>query len=159
VHQRFLHMAIPTKSWPHTIAELARVARPGGWVEISNTDTYMHNPGPAIKQLSEWGYAMSRAHGIDPLVCSQMGTFMQNLHMNNVQTYRVDLPIGNWGGRLGVLAATDLLAFNRAIGPKIIQELRIPAKDFNRLSQMMQQEWESNQSYFSIYITCGQVPL
>jgi ubiquinone/menaquinone biosynthesis C-methylase UbiE len=158
VHQRFLHMAVPSKSWPHVIAELARVTRPGGWIEVSNTDTYMHNPGPAMKQLSEWGYGMSRAHGIDPLICSQISIFMQNVRIANVQTYRVDLPIGSWGGRLGIMAATDLQAFSHAIAPRVAHELHIDVREYQRLAQIMRQEWENNKSYFSVYISYGQVP-
>jgi methyltransferase family protein len=35
VHQRFLIAGVPLASWPAAVAELARVTRPGGWVELT----------------------------------------------------------------------------------------------------------------------------
>ena len=34
VHQRLLFLAVPVVAWPAVVAELVRVTRPGGWVEL-----------------------------------------------------------------------------------------------------------------------------
>jgi ubiquinone/menaquinone biosynthesis C-methylase UbiE len=46
VHMRALVTAIPHDRWPYVIGELARVARPGGWVESLEV-TFLEGGGPA----------------------------------------------------------------------------------------------------------------
>ncbi len=50
VHMRALVTAIPHDRWPFVISELARVARPGGWVESLEV-TFLEGGGPAVNQL------------------------------------------------------------------------------------------------------------
>ena len=156
VHQRFMHMALPVNKWSHVVQELVRVTRPQGWVELVESDLIMHNQGPAMRQLTEWGFTLGQLRGIDPRICTQIGNFLYQVRLGNIQTYRIDLPIGNWGGRLGNMAATDLIAYNQAIKPKIISHFRLASVEYDRLSSMMRREWETNHSYFSLYLVCGQ---
>ena len=158
VHQRFLHAAIPYDRWSHVVGELVRVTRPGGWVELTESDLVIHNPGPAMRQLAQWGADTGRKRGIDPRICQQIGLLLQQAGLVNLQTYRVDVPLGNWGGRVGSMAASDILAFNRGFRSVVIKELGISGQLFDRLTAAMQQEWEQNHCYFSFYIACGQRP-
>ncbi len=156
VHQRFMHMALPVSSWNAVAQELVRVTRSGGWVELTESDLLMHNPGPATRQLTEWGFEIARLRGIDPRVTINIGNFLYAARLINIQTYRIDLPIGNWGGRLGNMAASDLVSYNQAVKPRIMERFKISSVEYDRTSQAMRKEWESNHSYFSLYFACGQ---
>ena len=156
VHQRFLHMAIPVARWNSVAQELVRVTRSGGWVELVESDLIMHHAGPAIKQLTEWSFTAAQARGVDPRASMNIGNYLYTAKLTNIQTYRIDLPIGNWGGRLGTMTASDMISYNQAVKPKITSYFRIPEAEFDRLSLMMRKEWENNHCYFSIYLACGQ---
>ena len=156
VHQRFLHVAIPFQKWPHVIQELVRVTRIGGWIELAESDQIIHNGGPAIQQLSQWALEWSRRRGIDPRVSAQLGTLLDTAGLQNRQNYRIDLPLGNWAGRIGTMTATDLYAYNRAIRPKLTTELGISPVEYDRASEAMQKEWSANHCFFSFYVLCGQ---
>jgi ubiquinone/menaquinone biosynthesis C-methylase UbiE len=52
VHQRYLILAIPASRWPLVVAELLRVTRPGGWVELIETEP--PSGAPAMDQLAAW---------------------------------------------------------------------------------------------------------
>lgn len=156
VHQRFMHMALPTSKWPHAVQELVRVTRPQGWVELVESDLIMHHQGSAMKQLTEWGFTLGQMRGIDPRTSTQIGNFLYQARLSNIQTYRIDLPIGNWGGRLGNMAASDLLSYNQAVKPLIISYFKISSAEYDRISSMMRREWEANHSYFSLFLVCGQ---
>ena len=54
VHQRLLVGGIPTYKWSVVMHELARVTKPGGWVELLETENVYHHAGPATKQLQAW---------------------------------------------------------------------------------------------------------
>ena len=156
VHQRFLHMALPVNSWNYVVQELVRVTRPGGWVELTESDLLMHRPGPAIQRLSEWGFEIASTRGIDPRVSSKIGKFLNVAGLINIQAYRIDLPIGNWGGRLGSMAASDLVSYNQVVKPKILERFKVSSAEYDSLSMQMRKEWESNHCYFSLYFACGQ---
>src|SRR5579884_4515213 len=51
VHQRFLTAGIPVVAWPGAVAELVRVTRPGGWVELAESPLKGHRLGPATERL------------------------------------------------------------------------------------------------------------
>ena len=158
VHQRFMHMAIPVEKWPIVAKELVRVTRPGGWVEMVESDLVMRNIGPATQQLTQWGFELSKRRNIDPRICSWTPNFLFDAGLTNIQKYRLDLPIGSWGGRLGIMAVTDLYAFNRALRPHIMAQFGVSANEFDNLTNVMRQEWEAHHSYFSVYLACGQRP-
>jgi len=156
VHQRFLHMALPVNGWNSAVQELARVTRPGGWVELAESDLIMHHAGPAIQQLTQWGFDVARTRGIDPRVSINIGNFLRAAQLMNIQTYRIDLPIGSWGGRLGSMNASNMVSYNQAVKPKIMERFRVSAAEYDRISLAMRKEWENNHSYFSLYFACGQ---
>lgn len=156
VHQRFLHVAIPTSSWTHVIRELKRVTRLNGWIELAESDQRLQNVGPATQQLATWGSIWSKKRDIDPGICIHLADFLDQSGFQNIQQYKINLPLGSWGGRIGTMTATDIFSYNRAMKPMITKQLNIPPDEFDRLSEMMRQEWETYHSYFSFYITCGQ---
>lgn len=156
VHQRFLHMALPADRWSGAVQELVRVTRSEGWVELVESDLIIHNAGSAMKQLTEWSFTIGQKRGIDPRTSTNIGNFLSAAGLTNIQTYRIDLPLGAWGGRLGTMAATDIFSYNRAIKPVILRSFKVSSTEYDTLSEKMQKEWESNQSYFSLYLACGQ---
>ncbi len=156
VHQRFLHMALPVNSWNSAVRELVRVTRPGGWVELTESDLLIHRPGPAMQQLTAWGFEVAQTRGIDPRVCMNIGSFLHAAQLTNIQMYRIDLPLGSWGGRLGNMTASDMVSYNQAVKPKIIERFKLSSIEYDRISLAMRKEWESNHCYFSIYFACGQ---
>src|SRR5690242_5519750 len=56
VHQRLLVLALPVNSWALEVAELVRITRRGGWIELVESDGYFSNSGPATRKLNEYGY-------------------------------------------------------------------------------------------------------
>ena len=156
VHQRFLHVAIPVTKWPHVIAELKRVTRLGGWVELAESDQVIHRGGPAMAQLTRWGLQWSQQRGIDAQVCANLPTLLHSAGLINIKNYRIDLPLGNWAGRIGNMTATDMYTYNRAIKPMMVRQLGLDGDLYDKVSQDMRQEWETNHCFFSFYVMCGQ---
>ncbi len=156
VHQRFLHAAIPAQSWPYVVLELVRVARLGGWVELAESDLVAHNPGPAMQRFSRWTFELIRERGIDPQISTQIGSLLQRAGCVNVQMYKVNVPIGKWGGRIGAMSAADMQAFCLALKPSITRRFSVTSQLFDSEVAMVMREWEENHSYFSFYMAYAQ---
>ena len=156
VHQRFLHAAIPAQSWPHAVQELVRVARIGGWVELAESDLVAHNMGPAMQRFSRWAMELIRERGIDPQISTQIAALLQRAGCVNVQMYKVNVPIGKWGGRIGAMSAADMQAFCLALKQGVMRRFSITPQQFDSEVATVMREWEENHSYFSFYMAYAQ---
>ncbi len=156
VHQRFLHAAIPAPSWPGAVQELVRVTRLGGWIEIAESDLVAHNQGPAMQRFSRWALELIRERGINPQVSTQIGVLLQRTGCVNMQMYKVNVPIGKWGGRIGVMSAADMQAFCFALKPGVLRRFGLTPQQFDFEVAAVMREWEENHSYFSFYIAYAQ---
>ncbi len=65
-HMRLMFDDLPTEHYLYALRELARVTRPGGWVECAEPGEAIYNPGPAYQQLTSWVAALCRRRGVDP---------------------------------------------------------------------------------------------
>ncbi|KAJ3123477.1 hypothetical protein HK100_011590 [Physocladia obscura] len=65
VHERYLVLGIPKDKFPDAIRELIRVTKPGGWIELVETDVVIYNAGPHSKLLSKAMLDAMHARGLD----------------------------------------------------------------------------------------------
>lgn len=112
VHQRLLAAGLPLASWPAVVADLARVTRPGGWVELVEAPWEADDVGPATEGLLELLRRMTASAGLDPRrqVFDSLGRYLEEAGLEEVDWRDVALPVGPWGGEVGSLMATDLRA-------------------------------------------------
>jgi SAM-dependent methyltransferase len=148
VHQRLLVPAIPLSSWPDLIGELVRVTRPGGWVELVEADWRVERAGPASERLVELACRLGRPRGLDV----DGGTFRM-LDRSLVEAGLVDterrtfeLPLGDWGGRVGSLMATDYRAAGIRLSQAYVALHGISAEECQELIRTASCEWEELRS-------------
>ena len=115
VHMRLLVLAIPHDRWPFVISELARVTRPGGWVESVEATTLQHG-GPAVDLLMEWIVALLARRGIDFADGGKVGGLLRAAGLMNITAYDLGLPFGEYNDRTARLLATDFFNGVKAYG-------------------------------------------
>jgi ubiquinone/menaquinone biosynthesis C-methylase UbiE len=158
IHQRFLIMGIPTALWPQDIAELMRLTRQGGWVEIVESETQAINPGPTVQKYCDMVTEASKRRGILSASVPKLGSMMQEAGLINVQTRSVNVPIGKWGGHLGAMMATNLVAGGLALKPLVVSQGLANAEEYERMYSVVQREWEEHHAMLPFYIAYGQRP-
>ena len=158
VHQRSLGCVIPATRWLHVVNELVRVTRPGGMVELVESDSTFQNAGPACSQVQQWIVAACQKRSIDPLETRQIGAYLQVAGLENVKAETFTLPVGQWGGRQGSTTATNMRAACLAMKPLVLQHLDVSSEEYDRLLEHMFQECEQHRSCFIIYVAYGQRP-
>lgn len=143
VHMRLVVLAIPYAQWLPVITELRRVTRPGGWIELVDTTVTARAPGSA--QWVQWAQKLASFRGIDMTATSQLGDFLQQAGMRQVQMIPIEIPLGPWGGRIGSAMMADGMAGARALETPIVNQAHLATKeefdaaiaameaDFNRL--------------------------
>jgi len=114
VHMQLLLFAIPSAHWLEVLRELIRVTRIGGWIESVETGP-QQTCGPAMDQLVQWITSASYRRGIDPLLGPSVGKALQTAGLAQIHTHSVMLPIGKYGGRLGLMAQTDIFSVVKSV--------------------------------------------
>ena len=66
VHQQCMFEDLPAQHWPQILRELARITRPGGWVECVEPAEEIFDAGPGYQRLGAWTARMCRERGLDP---------------------------------------------------------------------------------------------
>ncbi len=127
VHMRLVVMALPATTWLPVIRELHRITRPGGWIELVDTTVTARVPG--AEQWTSWAQSLAAMRGIDLSAGAQVGSFLRQAGLNEVQEIALEVPIGPWGGRIGRLLMVDGLAGARAMEAPVVQLAHLATKE------------------------------
>src|SRR5262245_33019226 len=157
VHQRLMFSGVPVESWPALVRDLVRIVRPGGWVELVEGATEFLPVTPAMEQVTEMLLRLARAHGLDStsMVFRSLDSYLTSAGATGVERHTIALPLGEWGGQVGSLMASDIRALflhlceAGAIGPLA------RCQDLMRAAQL---EWEEHRTTTRCAWSRGQKP-
>jgi ubiquinone/menaquinone biosynthesis C-methylase UbiE len=156
-HMRLLFSAIPSDRWPRAVGELTRVLRAGGWVQL--LEAYpVPNGGPILKRWQHWSEQLGKQRGIDFLIAQHLGELLQQAGLRDVHQQRADLPVGKWGGRLGVMLEKDLTAVIRGMKFPIVKMGTASAEEYDSVCEAMIPEFAREQEIFPFYVAYGRKP-
>lgn len=155
VHQRLLMGAIPGPAWMSVVRELARVTRPGGWVELVEAAPVPSHT-PALRQLHAWMQAATQMRGLDITIGSRIGDLLQEARLQRVVYRLLSIPIGRHGGRLGAMAETQYDALFQNFRPILVARGMTDEATFNDVMQTAHREIASNRFISPYFIAFGQ---
>jgi SAM-dependent methyltransferase len=160
VHQRALISGIPVSSWPSVCRDLVRVARPGGWVELVECPPWFESPGPVTTRLCEMLQRLLLARGLDSTggVVAALDDHLGRSGLADVGTRALDLPVGEWGGRVGSLMATDCRALFFRLEAAFEAAFGIGDHEYRELVSAMQREWEQHHTTYRFVFAVGRKP-
>jgi hypothetical protein len=140
--------------------DLVRVARPGGWVELVESPPWFESPGPATARLCELLQQLLRAEGLDSAgtVLGALDDHLRRSGLADVDKHALDLPVGEWGGQVGSLLATDMRAAFTRMSDVFETRLAFPARDCLELVKTMQLEMEQHHTQLSVVFAFGRKP-
>ncbi|CAG8549833.1 7847_t:CDS:2 [Funneliformis mosseae] len=116
VFMRFLITAIPEDKWTsQVIPELIRVTKPGGWIELMESDCKLVNEGPNTKKLTDAIMIALKSRNINGNAGNLLPGFLGSstgIDKSSITHETNGGPIGNWGGKAGVLSIdTSCISF------------------------------------------------
>lgn len=162
------------------MSEIYRLLKPGGYVELIELDCDFQRWGPWGQRGIEcckhyysycWHFkswifhfilffcflpvcSYIRSRDIDPTFGRHMHMLMSRAQLTPLHLSYVSMPLGRWGGKLGMLFAEDMLAATLALKPLIVDEHgSMSIDDFKKFREAVPDEWEQYQS-FANYFTC-----
>ncbi|HEX9038692.1 MAG TPA: class I SAM-dependent methyltransferase [Ktedonobacterales bacterium] len=156
VHQRFLTLAIPAARWPDVVAELLRVTRSGGWVELVETEP--PTGAPAIDQLAAWGVELTTRRGIDMSLMARIGELLRNSGASQVTARTVKMAVGKPAGHIGAMAAVDYMTALSAVRAPLAKMGIVDEERFDSMMERGRQEFDQGVYIQPIYVAFGQKP-
>jgi SAM-dependent methyltransferase len=157
VHQRLLVTGVPVASWQAVVADLVRVTRPGGWVELVEP-LRPDQGGPATKRLLTLTSEMAASLGLDTttVVFDSLDRYLRLAGLVGVVRRQISVPIGRWGGKVGSLMVTDLRAGFTRVCEVLQAKDMLTAGESHDLIRRAQEEWEHGRMSWTFAIAFGQ---
>jgi ubiquinone/menaquinone biosynthesis C-methylase UbiE len=161
VHQRLLVLAIPQAAWPAAVQELARVTAPGGWVELveaSIAPKDLTPSGPVTQRLFALGGQLAALRGIDSegVVARSLDYYLSETGLVNIERRQIEVPVGEWGGRLGSLMALNFREGAKALSAPIAHRFARTEQEVATAIEEMLQEFNRYHTKYSYIIAYGQ---
>ncbi|HZU17838.1 MAG TPA: methyltransferase domain-containing protein, partial [Candidatus Dormibacteraeota bacterium] len=160
VHQRLLVSGIPLGQWPRVVAELVRVTRPGGWVELVEPMMETRRTGPATERLWEFLRNVAGPLGLDTtgVVFRSLDGYLRQAGLEAVTRHECELPVGEWGGRVGSFMASDLRAGATRICEVLQAKSLLSAEEALELVRRSQVELAELRTTWTVVIAVARKP-
>jgi SAM-dependent methyltransferase len=157
VHQRFMASGVPVRAWARAMRELVRVTGPGGWVELVEGTPELGPAGQATARLLELAWKLGRSMGLDStgLVARNLAQQLQRTGVGVVDVRRIDLPVGEWGGRIGSWMSTDARTVFLRLARIFESRFGLAQAECRVLVAAAQQEWEEHRAVSSVTLVVG----
>lgn len=142
VHLRLLYSDLPADRWPAVVRELARVTRPGGWVECVEPAEAIRDASPAYGATAHWIAEMCRRRGLDPNVGPQLKSLLVGAGLVQVSERTAMLAANATRGHERRLLLTQVLGVLEVLREPILETGVVSAADYERTLPMVKREYE-----------------
>jgi SAM-dependent methyltransferase len=154
-HMRLLVAALPTSRWPGAVAELLRVTKPGGWIELVECGLGFKRAGAATLRYVEWWQQVSKLRGIDTAAVANIDRWLRAAGAKQVERRTLYVPVGPWGGHIGKMLALNMQNGWRGVRGMLCEQIGIAPEHFDEVIYALPAEWERNCTEYAYYIACG----
>jgi ubiquinone/menaquinone biosynthesis C-methylase UbiE len=158
VHQRLLVSGVPVALWPSVVAELVRVTKPGGWIELVEPPLGFEQAGQATQRLFAVWKDLAASLELETAneVSGSLDWYLREAGLEGVVRREIRVPVGEWGGQAGSLMATDFRATSTRVCEMLQARSRLSAEKAGELIRAAQQEAEHSQMFWNLVVAFGQ---
>ncbi|CAB4419271.1 unnamed protein product [Rhizophagus irregularis] len=152
IHMQFLACDFTELQWETIVyKELARVLKPGGWLEICDPEFEFYNSGPTAKQINSAVCTYLRSRNVNPLIVQRHRSLIESIpsfSSSIVYHEKRHFPLGPYANKLGILGGflTVKCCKDILLGPvgKI-------AKINTDINDILTREFDSHNTYFLVH--------
>ncbi|KAI8148998.1 S-adenosyl-L-methionine-dependent methyltransferase, partial [Fennellomyces sp. T-0311] len=98
IHQQFLTAGIPSKNWPSLLAEMMRILKPGGWIELTeHIPIDIINCGPKFAALNKCIEDRANENGIRFSLGRELERHLLDIGAVDIAVRPMAFPMGHGG--------------------------------------------------------------
>ncbi|RUS35104.1 hypothetical protein BC938DRAFT_475840 [Jimgerdemannia flammicorona] len=160
VFQRMQVGSFRELEWPEVYAELVRVTKRGGWVELIDTDGRLYNSGPAATAYDEKLHYMFGLRGINMACISHRSRNLENAGLESVVHKTISVPVG-WGGDIGAAAAKNTITSYKSLRPVMLVALGLGEDEYSAMTSKATAELlpgTTYKTYWNAEVAYGRKP-
>ncbi|KAF9914582.1 hypothetical protein BX616_007997, partial [Lobosporangium transversale] len=159
VHQRLGAFRTQIQEWTPHFAELRRLLRPGGWIQLAECNGLVVRAGVETLKVNRWVERAALSTGLNPiqLVEALMPTIL-GAGLINVECYDYGIPIGDWAGPRGQVAMRSYLEMVDSLREEIVEMNRLEEGIFEETIELMKMECVAEQAELVMKVICAQKP-
>ncbi|KAG0290045.1 hypothetical protein BGZ96_006484 [Linnemannia gamsii] len=159
VHQRLGAFRTQFMEWTPHFAELGRLTRPGGWIQLAESNGMVVRAGVVSLKVNRWVETAALSSGLNPMqmVEALMPTIL-GAGLINVECYEYGIPMGEWAGRRGNIAMRAYLSMVESLREEIIEINRLEEGIFEKTIGMMVMECAAENAELIMKVICAQKP-
>ncbi|RIA89536.1 S-adenosyl-L-methionine-dependent methyltransferase [Glomus cerebriforme] len=156
VHQGFMNLAFTENQWQQVILDMVRITKPGGWIEITETDIETYFAGPLTKKFMKSYHDLLNIRGINPFIVTRIENFLQatnkvvDIHVEHKST-----SLGSHGKKLGEFLSCNQWASISHAKAYFCEFMGIPIDDYDGFVEKIKKEYDNNKSYSKSYRIYG----
>ncbi|KAF9923397.1 hypothetical protein FBU30_006553 [Linnemannia zychae] len=159
VHQRLGAFRTPIQEWTPHFAEMRRLTRPGGWIQMAESDGMIVRAGLETAKVNRWVEQAALSSGLNPP--QLMGALMPTVlgaGLINVECYDYSIPLGDWAGLRGQVAMKSYLEMVDSLREEIIDMNRLEEGLFEETIELMKMECQEEKAELIMRVICAQKP-
>ncbi|KAF9155249.1 hypothetical protein BG015_010553 [Linnemannia schmuckeri] len=159
VHQRLGAFRTQFMEWTPHFAELGRLTRPGGWIQLAESNGMVVRAGVESLKVNRWVETAALSSGLNPMqmVEALMPTIL-GAGLINVECYEYGIPMGEWAGRRGNIAMQAYLSMVESLREEIIEINRLEEGIFEKTIGLMVMECAAENAELVMKVICAQKP-
>lgn len=96
IFMRNMSQHIRQDQWSPLLREMARVLKPGGYIEVIEPDPVYHNPGPVQQAFESFTRNQWSDDHLDFAFADTLSDVFESLGFQILEKRLLDIPIGEW---------------------------------------------------------------
>ncbi|KAI9348242.1 S-adenosyl-L-methionine-dependent methyltransferase [Zopfochytrium polystomum] len=156
VHSQCTLARAPDATWRASLADMVRVAKPGGYVDVVELYRYPQNTGPLAVKYTDIARQYYKSIDADPALALKLDTIVEDLGVADVQEGVSNIPI-SWNGRIGAMA----WSLHRLLATRFLASLTeagaLSQAGLAELLRDIKKEYHDRMAFFVAYFACGRV--
>ncbi|KAF9574486.1 hypothetical protein EC968_006291 [Mortierella alpina] len=159
VHQRLGAFRTPIQEWTPHFAELRRLTKPGGWIQLAESNGMLVRGGVEALKVNRWVERAALSTGLNPMqmVEALMPTLL-GAGLINVECYDYGIPVGEWAGARGQFAMRTYLEMVESLREEIVEMNRLEEGIFEETIELMKMECLTEKAELVMKVIYAQKP-
>ncbi|KAI8048808.1 S-adenosyl-L-methionine-dependent methyltransferase [Syncephalis plumigaleata] len=158
IHWRHHLTSIPSAHWHYCFSELFRCTRPGGWIQVTESDDRHLECGPIAGAINMLVHRFALVNDVDLELLRHLDDVLRAAGFVNVERTMISLPIGRWGGQVGELLLQDNIEKLQTHRKAMLEEGITSEEEIDWLLAGYEREANMTQAYYNVCIYTAQRP-
>jgi len=132
-YMRFLGLGIPNSQFPVVLANIFKVLKPGGWIELVDFNGEETYKGEGEVGLTYWNALLAylATRGFDDGVVKKLDLKLQDVGFVNIDGMTIRIPVGSWGGKIGMVFQEDVEGAYAGLKPVLQERLGFSSEEYD----------------------------